>query len=80
MCSSDLIATDHVGYRVHFGVAEAIHGSTPEPVIAAVDEQLAAWWTAVVGGWEVAPQRAGNDASLAAGRYLQSSSCFHRRR
>lgn len=65
-----LIAADHAGYRIHPGVAEAIHASTPEPITAAVDEQLAAWWTAVVGGWEVAPQRAGNDASLAAARYL----------
>jgi hypothetical protein len=72
-----LVATDHVDYRVHPGIAEAIHASTPEPVIAAVDEQLAAWWTAVVGGWETAPLLPGEDASqavvranLAAARYL----------
>ncbi|MDQ3824509.1 MAG: AAA family ATPase, partial [Actinomycetota bacterium] len=72
-----LVATDHVGYRVHPGVVEAIHASTPEPVTAAVDEQLAAWWTAVVGGWETAPLLPGEDASqaivranLAGARYL----------
>lgn len=70
LINAALISTDHVGYRIHPGVAEAVHASTPEPVITAVDEQLAAWWTAVVDGWEVAPQRADNDASLTAARYL----------
>jgi hypothetical protein len=66
-----------VRYRMHSGVAEAIRSATPETVTAAVDAQLAAWWTAVVGGWAIEPQQAGKDtgqfmlrASLAAARYL----------
>lgn len=66
-----------VRYRIHPGVVEAIHAVTPELVTAAVDAQLAAWWTAVVGGWEIEQQQAGKDtsqfrvrASLAASRYL----------
>jgi hypothetical protein len=77
LISAVLVATDHERYRIHPDVAEAIHAITPEPVIAAVDEQLAAWWTAVVGGWEIAPQQIDEDtgqvtvrASLAAARYL----------
>ncbi|MCA1822237.1 MAG: hypothetical protein LC644_10975, partial [Pseudonocardia sp.] len=77
LISAALVATDHVGYRVHPGVVEAIRASTPAPVTAAVDEQLAAWWTAVVGGWETAPLLPGEDdsqaivrANLAAARYL----------
>lgn len=74
LTSVALIATDHVRFRIHPGVAQAIHAATPEPVTAAVDEQLAAWWTAVVGGWEIAPQQADEDTSLSpslrAARYL----------
>ena len=64
-----------VRYRIHPGVVEAIHATTPEPVTAAVDAQLAAWWT-VVGAWGIEQQQAGKDsrftvrASLAAARYL----------
>jgi hypothetical protein len=71
-------SSEPVCYRIHSGVAEAIHAATPEPVTAAVDAQLAAWWSAVVGGWAgIEPQQAGTDpsqgvvgASLAAARYL----------
>ncbi|HEX5346076.1 MAG TPA: hypothetical protein VFW64_03080 [Pseudonocardiaceae bacterium] len=66
-----------VRYRIHPCVAEAIHAATPEPVTAAVDAQLAAWWTAVVGGWGIELQQPGKDtsrfmlrASVAAARYL----------
>ncbi len=66
-----------VRYLIHPGVVEAIQAVTPEPVTAAVDTQLAAWWTAVVGGWGIEPQQAGKDthqflvrAGLAAARYL----------
>ncbi|MGH3899618.1 MAG: AAA family ATPase [Pseudonocardiaceae bacterium] len=64
-----------VRYRIHPGVVEAIHAATPEPVTAAVDAQLAAWWT-VVGAWGIEQQHAGKDsrfmarAGLAATRYL----------
>lgn len=64
-------------YRIHSGVVEAINATTPKPVTAAVDAQLAAWWTAVVGGWEIEHHQAGQDtsqfmlrANLAAARYL----------
>ena len=70
LISAALLATDQVHYRIHPGVAEVVHAVTPEPVIAAVDGQLAAWWTAVVGGWQSTPQKAGVEASLAAARYL----------
>lgn len=77
LISAALVATDHVQYRIHPGIAEAIHAVIPEPVMVAVDEQLAAWWTAVVAGWETAPPSAGEDtshvtvrASVAAARYL----------
>jgi hypothetical protein len=86
LVSAALIATDPIGdpadpngsvrYRIHPGIVEAIHLVTPEPVTAAVDAQLAAWWTAVVGGWGI-EQQVGKDtnqftvrASLAAARYL----------
>ncbi len=66
-----------VRYRIHPSVAEAIHAVTPEPVIAAVDAQLAAWWTAVAGGWGIELRQTGKNpsqfrvwASLAAARYL----------
>jgi hypothetical protein len=82
-----LIATDPIGdpadpygpvrYRIHPGIARVIHGVTPESVTAAVDAQLAAWRTAVVGGWGIEQPPSGKDASqfmvrasLAAARYL----------
>ena len=37
-----------VGYRIHPGIAEAIHTSTPDAVRVAVDAALAAWWSAVI--------------------------------
>ncbi len=65
-----------VRYRIHPGVVEAIHAVTPEPVTAAVDAQLAAWWT-IVGDWGIEQKRVGKDTShvvlrarLAAARYL----------
>ncbi len=68
---------DPVHYRIHPGVADVIRSATPEAVTAAVDAQLAAWWTAVDGGWGIDPQQAGPDTSrfieragLAAARYL----------
>ncbi len=87
LITAALIATDPIDdpadpneavrYRIHPGIVDAIHAVTPEPVTAAVDAQLAAWWTAVVGGWGIEPPPAGKDtsqfmvrASLAAARYL----------
>ncbi|MGH4017420.1 MAG: hypothetical protein ACRDSL_26550 [Pseudonocardiaceae bacterium] len=77
-----------VRYRIHRSVAEAIQAATPEPVTAAVDAQLAAWWTAV-GDWGIEQEQAGQDtsrlvlhASLAAARYTlrqrdwNSASCL----
>jgi tetratricopeptide (TPR) repeat protein len=61
-----------VRYRIHPGVAEAIHAATPESVTAAVDAQLAAWWT-VVGSWEIDQRHTSHSTvrtSLAAARYL----------
>ncbi|MBV9140650.1 MAG: hypothetical protein JO115_07010 [Pseudonocardiales bacterium] len=65
-----------VRYRIHPGVAEAIHAATPESVTAAVDAQLALWWT-VVGSWEIDQRHTSMDtsqfmvrASPAAARYL----------
>lgn len=65
-----------VHYRIHPGVAEVIQATTPDPVTAAVDAQLAAWWT-TVGDWGITQQRAGKDTSelvvragLTAARYL----------
>jgi hypothetical protein len=86
LVSAALIATDpiddpadpneSVRYRIHPGIVEAVRLVTPEPITAAVDAQLAAWWTAVVGGWGI-EQQVGKDtnqftvrASLAAARYL----------
>ncbi len=61
-----------VHYRIHPCIADAIHTATPQPVIAAVDAQLAAWWT-LVGGWGI-EQRHTNQftaqAGLTAARYL----------
>ncbi|MGH3930039.1 MAG: hypothetical protein ACRDTF_08700, partial [Pseudonocardiaceae bacterium] len=63
-------------YRIHPGVVEAIQAVTPEPVTAAVDAQLAAYWT-VVSDWGIEQQRVGKDtsrlvlrATLSAARYL----------
>jgi hypothetical protein len=86
LITAALIATDPIDdpadsnepvrYRIHLCVVEAIHTATPETVTAAVDTQLAAWWSAVVGGWGIEQQHAGKDsqcivrASLAAARYL----------
>ncbi len=65
-----------VRYSIHPGVVEAIQAVTPDPVIAAVDAQLAAYWT-VVGDWGIEQQKIGKDtsrlvlrATLAAARYL----------
>ncbi|HWR48574.1 MAG TPA: hypothetical protein VN327_13330, partial [Pseudonocardiaceae bacterium] len=66
-----------VCYRIHPGIAEAIHTATPDPVTAAVDAALAAWWTAVAA-WGIEQERAGQDtgqivvrAGLAAAPYLR---------
>jgi tetratricopeptide (TPR) repeat protein len=94
LITAALIATDPmddpadpdepVRYRIHPGVVETILAATPEPVTAAVDTQLAAWWTAVAGGWEAMSQQAGKDtsqirmrASLAAARYLLRQHDWH---
>ncbi len=65
-----------VRYRLHPGIVEAIHTVTPQPVTAAVDAQLAAWWT-IVGGWGIEQQHTSNEinqftakAGLTAARYL----------
>jgi hypothetical protein len=84
LTSAGLIAADDsldppepVRYRMHPSVVEAIHAVTPEPVTAAVDAQLGAWWSAVVAGWAIEPPRSGKDisqfsvrASVAAAHYL----------
>jgi hypothetical protein len=77
LLSAALVGVEHMHYLIHPGVTRAIHAATPEPVSAAVDEQLAAWWTSVVGGRENPPSHDGEDAraptvqaSLAAARYL----------
>jgi hypothetical protein len=66
-----------VRYRIHPGLAEAISATIPKLITAAVDAQLAAWWTALVGGWGIEQQQTSKDtnqlmvrASLAAARYL----------
>lgn len=65
-----------VGYRIHPGIAEAIHAATPEPVTTAVNAALAAWWTAVAC-WGIEQEQAGQNTSslvvragLAAAPYL----------
>jgi hypothetical protein len=65
-----------VPYRIHPGIAEAVHAATPEQVTAAVDAELAAWWTAVAR-WGIEQEQAGQDtgqivvrAGLAAAPYL----------
>ncbi|MGH3838231.1 MAG: hypothetical protein ACRDSF_21430, partial [Pseudonocardiaceae bacterium] len=82
LVSAALITTDPIDdpadpdepvrYRIHPGIVEAIHSATPEPVTAAVDAQLAAWWT-VIGDGGIEQQQASKNmvrASLAAARYL----------
>jgi len=65
-----------VVYRIHPGVAEAIHAATPEPITAAVDAELAAWWT-TVADWAIEQEQSGQNTSplvvragLAAAPYL----------
>jgi hypothetical protein len=65
-----------VHYRIHPAIAQAIQTATPEPVTAAVDAQLADWWT-IVGGWGIVQQHTSNtinqftaQAGLTAARYL----------
>jgi tetratricopeptide (TPR) repeat protein len=65
-----------VHYRIHPAIAQAIHTATPQSVTAAVDAQLADWWT-IVGGWGIEQQHTSNttkqftaQAGLAAARYL----------
>jgi hypothetical protein len=75
LISTDPLAApaDPVRYQIHPGVVEAIQAATPQPVTAAVDAQLAAWWGAVAGGWAIEHPQAGESvvqASLAAARYL----------
>jgi tetratricopeptide (TPR) repeat protein len=59
LVAAALIATDPLDdptdaqFWIHPGVVEAIHAVTPEPVAAAVDAQLAAWWIGVIGGWAI---------------------------
>jgi tetratricopeptide (TPR) repeat protein len=91
LVAAALIATEaidgpvgSVHYRIHPGVVEAIHTVTPEQVAAEVDEQLAAWWSAVAGGWAMEPSQADQDtsqltvrASLAAARYLLRQHDWH---
>ncbi|MGH4006995.1 MAG: hypothetical protein ACRDTH_02285 [Pseudonocardiaceae bacterium] len=87
LAAAALITTDPVDdptdpkvpghYRIHPAIAQTIHTTTPEPVIAAVDTQLADWWT-VVGGWGIEQQQHTSNttnqftakAGLAAARYL----------
>ncbi|MGH3814068.1 MAG: hypothetical protein ACRDUV_16720, partial [Pseudonocardiaceae bacterium] len=72
-----------VGYRIHPGIAEAIHAATPQPVTAAVDVALAAFWTAVAD-WGIEQEQAGQDtgqlvvrAGLAAAHYLLRQNDWH---
>jgi hypothetical protein len=65
-----------VHYRIQPAIVQVIHTVTPQPVSAAVDAQLAAWW-ALVGGWGIESPHTSNimnqftaQASLAATRYL----------
>lgn len=85
LVAAALVATDPIDsvdpngpmrYRIHPGIAEAIHCATPEPVAAAVDTELAAWW-AGAAQWGIEQERAGQDtgqivvsAGLAAAPYL----------
>jgi hypothetical protein len=72
-----------VVYRIHRGVADAIHAATPEPVTAAVDAALATWWISVAA-WAIEQERAGRDtgqvvvrAGLAAAPYLLRQHHWH---
>jgi len=63
-------------YQIHSAIAEAIHATTPQPVTAAIDAELAVWWTAVAI-WGIEQEQAGQDTSqvvvragLAAAPYL----------
>ncbi len=65
-----------VHYRIHPSIAQAIHTATPETVAAAVNAQLATWWT-VVGGWGIEQHHTSKNtnqftaqAGLAAARHL----------
>jgi hypothetical protein len=85
LVTAALIATDPINdptdpdesvhYRIHPSVVDVIIAATPEPVIAAVDAQLGAWWT-VVGDWGLEQQQASKKnqfmvrANVAAARYL----------
>ena len=86
LVTTALISTNPIGdptdlkgpvhYRIHPSIAQAIHTVTPETVTAAVDAQLAAWWT-VVGGWGLEQHHTSKNthqftaqAGLAAARYL----------
>lgn len=83
LVAAALIATDPIDdpadtrFRIHSGVVEAIQAVTPEPLAAAVDAQLAAWWIGVIDGWAIElPHDAQHAsqlrlrASLACARYL----------
>ncbi|HET9255291.1 MAG TPA: AAA family ATPase [Pseudonocardiaceae bacterium] len=83
LVAAALIATDPVDdpadahLRIHPGVVEAIHTVTPEPVTAAVDAQLAAWWIGVADGWAIELPHDAQEASqlmlrasVAGARYL----------
>ncbi len=51
-----------VRYRIHPGIAEAIHAATPQSITAAVDADLAAWWTAVAIR-DIEQEQTGQDTS-----------------
>ncbi|HEX2296929.1 MAG TPA: AAA family ATPase, partial [Pseudonocardiaceae bacterium] len=51
-----------VHYRIQPSVVDTVQASTPEPVLAAIDAQLASWWTAV-GDWGIKQQQDGKDTS-----------------
>jgi tetratricopeptide (TPR) repeat protein len=85
LVATALVATDPIDpadpkapvrYRIHPGIAEAVRAATSEQVTAAVDAELAAWWTAVAQ-WGIKEEQAGRDtgqvvvrAGLAAAPYL----------
>jgi hypothetical protein len=83
LVAAALIATDPIDdpadahFRIQSGVLEAIQAVTPEPVAAAVDAQLAAWWIGVIGGWAIGLPHDAQEASqlmlrasVAGARYL----------
>jgi hypothetical protein len=74
--SDPVDASEPVHYRIHPGIAEAIHTVTPQPITVAVDAQFATWWT-LVGGGEIEQQDTGYNITqfaartgLTAARYL----------